>query len=85
MTTDPGGGPAPRVRDKARPRDPGGGGERYRPFPHNEQLRMKFFRLLNNPEGDHACLPPEGGQNVRNGLCLRTFRYRSALMMMTWT
>ena len=28
--------------------------------------------------------PPEGGQNVRNGLCLRTFRYRSALMMMTW-
>ena len=24
-TTDPGGGPSPRVRDKARPRDPGGG------------------------------------------------------------
>ena len=24
------------------------------------------------------------GQNVRNGLCLRTFGYRSALMMMTW-
>ena len=25
-TTDPGGGPAPRVRDNVRPRDPGGGG-----------------------------------------------------------
>ena len=45
---------------------------------------MMFFRLLNRPEGDHGCLPPELGQNVRNGLWLMTLRNRSALIMTTW-
>ena len=45
--------------------------------------RITFLRLLNYPEGDHACFPLECGHNVRNGLYLRTFRDKSALMMTT--